>query len=67
MFHDRYPADVQSAESTSGYNDSDLVGDTDQLPSVGAGNVLKDMIASGQIPVVKLERFSVRRREAGSL
>ena len=34
-----------------------LVGDTDQLPSVGAGNVLKDMIASGQIPVVKLERI----------
>ena len=31
-----------------------LVGDADQLPSVGAGNVLKDMIASGVIPVVKL-------------
>ena len=29
-----------------------LVGDTDQLPSVGAGNVLKDIIASGRIPVV---------------
>ena len=34
-----------------------LVGDTDQLPSVGAGNVLKDMIASGSIPVVRLTRI----------
>ncbi len=31
-----------------------LVGDTDQLPSVGPGNVLKDLIASGKIPVVRL-------------
>lgn len=28
-----------------------FVGDVDQLPSVGAGNVLKDMIDSGKIPV----------------
>lgn len=34
-----------------------LVGDTDQLPSVGAGNVLKDMIASQSIPVVELTRI----------
>lgn len=34
-----------------------LVGDIDQLPSVGAGNVLKDIINSGSIPVVKLERI----------
>lgn len=34
-----------------------LVGDTDQLPSVGAGNVLKDIIASGRIPVVRLSRI----------
>lgn len=34
-----------------------LVGDTDQLPSVGAGNVLKDIIASGCFPVVKLEKI----------
>ena len=32
-----------------------LVGDVDQLPSVGAGNVLKDLIDSGVIPVVRLE------------
>lgn len=34
-----------------------MVGDTDQLPSVGAGNVLKDLIESGQIPVVRLTRI----------
>ena len=31
-----------------------LVGDTDQLPSVGAGNVLKDLISTKQIPVTRL-------------
>jgi exodeoxyribonuclease V alpha subunit len=31
------------------------VGDVDQLPSVGPGNCLKDMIASGIIPVVRLD------------
>lgn len=31
-----------------------LVGDSDQLPSVGAGNVLKDIMDSGVMPVVKL-------------
>ena len=34
-----------------------LVGDTDQLPSVGAGNVLKDIIDSGRVPVVRLTRI----------
>ena len=34
-----------------------LVGDVDQLPSVGPGNVLKDIIESGCFPVVKLERI----------
>ncbi|HAZ21753.1 MAG TPA: ATP-dependent RecD-like DNA helicase, partial [Firmicutes bacterium] len=33
-----------------------LVGDSDQLPSVGAGNVLRDIIDSGRIPVVRLTR-----------
>ena len=32
-----------------------LVGDVDQLPSVGAGAILQDLIASQQIPVVRLE------------
>ena len=31
-----------------------LVGDSDQLPSVGAGNVLGDLIQSGRVPVVAL-------------
>ena len=32
-----------------------FVGDVDQLPSVGAGSVLQDMIRSGKMPVVRLE------------
>ena len=32
-----------------------LVGDVDQLPSVGPGSVLKDIIRSGSMPVVRLE------------
>jgi len=34
-----------------------MVGDTDQLPSVGAGNVLNDIIASEVVPVVRLQRI----------
>ena len=34
-----------------------LVGDVDQLPSVGAGNVLKDVIASGIVEVVELNEI----------
>ena len=34
-----------------------LVGDIDQLPSVGAGNVLRDIIDSQRIPVVRLVRI----------
>ena len=32
-----------------------LVGDTDQLPSVGPGNVLRDLIGSGVIPCCRLD------------
>ena len=34
-----------------------LVGDVDQLPSVGAGNVLKDIIDSGVVNVIRLTRI----------
>jgi exodeoxyribonuclease V alpha subunit len=41
-----------------------LVGDADQLPSVGAGNVLRDLIASGVVPVTRLD--VIFRQAAGS-
>ena len=34
-----------------------LVGDVNQLPSVGPGNVLRDIIASGYFPVVTLQKI----------
>ncbi len=34
-----------------------LVGDADQLPSVGAGNVLRDLIDSGAVPVARLNEI----------
>ena len=34
-----------------------LVGDVDQLPSVGAGNVLKDIIDSNTVNVIELKRI----------
>jgi len=42
-----------------------LVGDVDQLPSVGAGNVLLDVIASGAVPVVRLETVFRQAEESG--
>lgn len=41
-----------------------LVGDVNQLPSVGPGNVLKDIIHSGAFPVIELS--TVYRQEEGS-
>ena len=44
-----------------------LVGDTDQLPSVGAGNVLKDLISAGSgngmTPLIPVTRLSVIYRQ----
>ena len=42
-----------------------LVGDVDQLPSVGAGDVLRDLIASGIVPVTRLD--TIFRQAADSL
>lgn len=39
-----------------------MVGDVDQLPSVGPGQVLQDIMNSGQFPMVKLEKIF---RQAG--
>jgi len=39
-----------------------LVGDKDQLPSVGPGNILKDMMGSNYVPTIRLERIF---RQAG--
>ncbi|MCD6293392.1 MAG: ATP-dependent RecD-like DNA helicase [Deltaproteobacteria bacterium] len=41
-----------------------LVGDIHQLPSVGAGNVLKDIMASAAIPVVVLDKIFRQARES---
>ena len=41
-----------------------MVGDMNQLPSVGAGNVLRDIIFSGKFPVVELSK--IFRQKEGS-
>jgi len=42
-----------------------LVGDADQLPSVGPGNVLRDILRSHRVPSVRLEE--IFRQEGGSM
>ena len=41
-----------------------MVGDIDQLPSVGPGNVLRDLIASSKIPVVRLTQVFRQAHES---
>lgn len=41
-----------------------LVGDADQLPSVGPGNVFSDIIRSGAVPTVRLERIFRQAEES---
>ncbi|MEE9418237.1 MAG: ATP-dependent RecD-like DNA helicase, partial [Desulfatiglandaceae bacterium] len=41
-----------------------LVGDVNQLPSVGAGNVLNDIISSGAVAVVELNEIFRQARES---
>jgi helicase, putative, RecD/TraA family len=42
-----------------------VVGDSDQLPSIGAGNILRDLVFSEIVPVVKLKE--IFRQSEGSL
>jgi len=41
-----------------------VVGDVNQLPSVGAGNVLKDVMQSGAVPVVELNEIFRQAKES---
>jgi len=41
-----------------------FIGDSDQLPAVGAGNVLKDIIASQKVPCFKLTRIFRQAEES---
>ena len=42
-----------------------LVGDVDQLPSVGAGEVLRDLLAAGTLPAVRLTKIFRQARQSG--
>src|SRR5580693_8594193 len=42
-----------------------LVGDVDQLPSVGAGEVLRDMIGAATLPVVRLTKIFRQAQQSG--
>lgn len=42
-----------------------LVGDADQLPSVGPGAVLRDLVASGSVPTVRLTEVFRQAEESG--
>ena len=41
-----------------------MVGDVDQLPAVGAGNVLRDLLESGAVPAVRLNHIFRQARES---
>ena len=41
-----------------------LVGDADQLPSVGPGNLLRDLLASGVLPAVRLDEIFRQARQS---
>jgi exodeoxyribonuclease V alpha subunit len=42
-----------------------VVGDADQLPSVGAGEVLRDLLAAGTLPVVRLTKIFRQAQQSG--
>ena len=42
-----------------------LVGDVDQLPSVGAGEVLRDLLTAGTLPSVRLTKIFRQAQQSG--
>jgi exodeoxyribonuclease V alpha subunit len=42
-----------------------LVGEVDQLPSVGAGEVLRDLLTAGTLPVVRLTKIFRQAQQSG--
>jgi exodeoxyribonuclease V alpha subunit len=62
--HDRHYSHAPSLEGVPSQATLILVGDVNQLPSVGAGNVLKDIIASGAVPVVELNEIFRQAKES---
>jgi exodeoxyribonuclease V alpha subunit len=53
---------LDAVKDTSGIT---IVGDVDQLPSVGAGQVLKDLIDSGTVPTVRLRTIHRQTGDSG--
>lgn len=41
-----------------------LIGDADQLPSVGAGSVLRDLLESGKVPTIRLQTLHRAAKES---
>ena len=50
--------------SVSPYTQVVFIGDSDQLPSVGAGNIFKDIIASNTVPVFRLTKIFRQAKES---
>jgi exodeoxyribonuclease V alpha subunit len=51
-------------KAVPGHSQVLFIGDADQLPSVGAGNVLRDLIASGAIPCFRLTKVFRQAQES---
>jgi exodeoxyribonuclease V alpha subunit len=51
-------------KAVSPYTQVVFIGDADQLPSVGAGNIFKDIITSGAVPVFRLTKIFRQARES---
>jgi exodeoxyribonuclease V alpha subunit len=51
-------------KAVPGHSQVLFIGDADQLPSVGAGNVLRDIIASGTVPCFRLSKIFRQAQES---